>query len=279
MNLAGKLLAKAKDDVVIGTTVTMSDLAVTEALGLAGLDFVWVDMEHTALGKAEVCGHLIAAKAAQIASCVRVPWNDPVQIKPILDMGPDALIVPQIRTLSDAKAAIAACLYPPRGVRGFGPLRASGYGAYNVTKGMSEDYKPTLLFLQIEHIDCVRCLDEILELDGVDGLIVGPMDLSASIGKLGQLEDAELNAIFDALANKVVKAGKMLGVSMAYVPERITAWIARGASFLSLAQDVEILIASLRQIVDTTEKKWRAASVRPMEKRPPRLRGLGADQP
>jgi 2-keto-3-deoxy-L-rhamnonate aldolase RhmA len=113
----------------------------------------------------------------------------------------------------------------------------------------------------------------------VDGLIVGPMDLSASIGKLGQLEDAELNAIFDALAAKVVKAGKMLGVSMAYVPERITAWIGRGASFLSLAQDVEILIASLRQIVDTTEKQWQAASDMPMEKRPPRLRGLGADQP
>lgn len=275
MKLAGTLIEKAREDIVIGTTVTLSDPAVTEALGLAGLDFVWIDMEHTALGKSEVCAHLIAAKAAEVASCVRVPWNDAVLIKPILDMGPDAVIVPQIHTLQDARDAIAACHYPPRGVRGFGPLRASGYGSYNVTQGLSQDYKPTLLFIQVEHIGCVDSLDEILELDGLDGLIVGPMDLSASIGKLGQLDDSELNAIMDRLADKVVSSGKVLGVSMAYVPHRIAAWIRRGARLISLGQDIEILLGSVRQIVDAVEAGMPEAPARAQSSGQPRRRGLG----
>lgn len=275
MKLAGTLIEKAREDIVIGTTVTLSDPAVTEALGLAGLDFVWIDMEHTALAKSEVCAHLIAAKAAEVASCVRVPWNDAVLIKPILDMGPDAVIVPQIRTLQDARDAIAACHYPPRGVRGFGPLRASGYGSYNVTHGLSADYKPTLLFIQVEHISCVDCLDEILELDGLDGLIVGPMDLSASIGKLGQLDDAELDSIMDRLADKVVKSGKVLGVSMAYVPHRVAAWIRRGARLISLGQDIEILLGSVRQIVEAVEAGMAEAPAQAQPRRHPRRRGLG----
>lgn len=249
MKLAGTIKKKVKEDIAIGTTVTLADLGVTEGLGLAGLDFVWIDMEHTALGKIEVCGHIIAAKASQIASFVRVPWNDPVQMKPILDMGPDGLIVPQIRSLQDAKNAIAACLYPPKGVRGFGPLRASGYGTYNITQSLPDDYKPTLLFLQVEHADCVACIDDILALEGLDGLIFGPMDLSASIGKLGKMDDAELNQIMDDLSHKIIQSGKILGVSMAYRPEKVTAWIKRGATFLSLGQDIEILLNAVGQMV------------------------------
>ena len=209
MKLAGTIKKKMTDGIAIGTTVTLADIGVTEGLGLAGLDFVWIDMEHSTLGKIEVCGHIIAAKASQIASFVRVPWNDPVQMKPILDMGPDGLIVPQIRSLQEAKNAIAACFYPPKGVRGFGPLRASGYGTYNITESLPEDYKPTLLFLQVEHVDCVECIDDILALEGVDGLIFGPMDLSASIGKLGKMDDPELNQIMDDLSHKIIQSGKI----------------------------------------------------------------------
>jgi 2-dehydro-3-deoxyglucarate aldolase/4-hydroxy-2-oxoheptanedioate aldolase len=274
MKLAGTIKKKVKEDIAIGTTVTLADLGVTEGLGLAGLDFVWIDMEHTALGKIEVCGHIIAAKASQIASFVRVPWNDPVQMKPILDMGPDGLIVPQIRSLQDAKNAIAACLYPPKGVRGFGPLRASGYGTYNITQSLPDDYKPTLLFLQVEHADCVACIDDILALEGLDGLIFGPMDLSASIGKLGKMDDAELNQIMDDLSHKIIQSGKILGVSMAYRPEKVTAWIKRGATFLSLGQDIEILLNAVGQMVGSVETLWQEASDIPPGSRPRRRRGL-----
>jgi 2-keto-3-deoxy-L-rhamnonate aldolase RhmA len=275
MNLAKELQRKTRYDIAIGTTVTSSDLGVTESLGLAGLDFVWIDMEHTPLGKQEVYRHLVAARAARVASCVRVPWNDAVQIKPILDMGPDALIVPQIRTLQDARDAVAACVYLPAGARGFGPLRASGYGTYQVTAASSEDQKRTLLFIQVEHVDCVQALDEILSLEGIDGFIVGPMDLSASIGKLGQLEDAELNALMDRLARKIVGSGRLLGVSMAFVPHRVKAWIARGATFISLGQDVEHLIGAVVSMVDAVEASWKAVKPEPLENQCSRERGFG----
>ena len=274
MKLAGTIKKKMTDGIAIGTTVTLADIGVTEGLGLAGLDFVWIDMEHSTLGKIEVCGHIIAAKASQIASFVRVPWNDPVQMKPILDMGPDGLIVPQIRSLQEAKNAIAACFYPPKGVRGFGPLRASGYGTYNITESLPEDYKPTLLFLQVEHVDCVDCIDDILALEGLDGLIFGSMDLSASIGKLGKMDDPELNQIMDDLASKIIKSGKILGVSMAYRPEKVTAWIKRGATFLSLGQDIEILLNSVGQMVGSVESLWQEASGEQPGSPPKRHRGL-----
>jgi len=248
MGAHDSITAKARAGFALGTTVTLSDLCVTEGMGLAGLDFVWIDTEHTPLDKKDVCAHLVAAKAAGLSSLVRVPWNDPVLLKPILDMGPDGIVVPYIRSVAEARRAIASFFYPPKGIRGFGPLRASGYGSYPLEPGATSAPRPCAVFLQAEHRDCIDCIDEILTLEDLDGIIVGPMDLSASYGKLAQFGDPALNRVMDELARKVVASGKILGISMGIDPVRVAEWRGRGVSLMSLSMDIEIMIAGVRKM-------------------------------
>ena len=116
-----------RGQVCLGTCITFSDPTVTEALADA-LDFVWIDMEHNPLSLSAVQGHLLAVKGTGATPLVRVPWNDPVLIKPVLDIGAAGVIVPLVRTAEDVRRAVAACRYMPDGVRGFGPRRPSNYG-------------------------------------------------------------------------------------------------------------------------------------------------------
>jgi 2-keto-3-deoxy-L-rhamnonate aldolase RhmA len=113
--------------VCFGTGITFTDPTVTEALS-GSLDFVWIDMEHSGLSLESVSNHILATKGTEAAPLVRVQWNDPVLIKPVLDIGAAGVIVPMIRTAEEAEKAVSACLYPPKGLRGFGPRRPSDYG-------------------------------------------------------------------------------------------------------------------------------------------------------
>ena len=113
---------------VLGTCITFVDPTVTEALSRV-LDFVWIDTEHNPLSLERVQAHIMATKGTQTTPLVRVPANDPVLIKPVLDIGAAGVIVPLVKTADDVRQAVAACRYPPEGIRGFGPRRPSGYGA------------------------------------------------------------------------------------------------------------------------------------------------------
>ena len=115
-----------RGEVCLGTAISFSDPTVTEALCNV-LDFVWIDTEHNPLSLEDVQGHIMATKGTDVLPLVRVPWNDPVLIKPILDIGAAGVIVPMIRTADDVRLAVAACRYPPEGIRGFGPRRPSNY--------------------------------------------------------------------------------------------------------------------------------------------------------
>ena len=113
--------------VCLGTVISLTDPTVTEAL-CPLFDFLWIDMEHSVLSLEAVQAHVMAARGSGAATLVRVPWNDPVLVKPVLDLGASGVIVPMVRTADDVRRAVAACLYPPEGVRGFGPRRPSQYG-------------------------------------------------------------------------------------------------------------------------------------------------------
>ena len=195
----------ALNEPLIGTHVSSTDSGLVELLGIIGFDYIWIDMEHTGLDKKEVLSHIIAAQGSGAAALVRIPWNDPVLAKPILEMGPDAIVFPFIRSVQEAKQAIASCLYPPKGIRGYGPSRVSYLPREH---SYLESYEEELFkILQIEHIDAVNCLEEIVKLEGLDALVVGPMDLSASVGKLGQLHDPEVMAMFERIGEIANAAG------------------------------------------------------------------------
>ena len=138
---------------------------------------------------------------------MRVPWNDPVHIKRALDLGCDGIIVPQVKTVDEARLAVAAAKYPPAGIRSVGIARAQQYGMTLQDYVQSANDRVSIL-LQIEHTDAVAHIDEILAVPGVDAIVVGPYDLSASMGRPGQFAHPEVAEVIAALA-KACREHKM----------------------------------------------------------------------
>ena len=195
-----------------GTVLTSGSPLVTEMLAQCGFDVLWLDMEHSAIGIEGLLNNMIAARSGGTPAWVRVPWNDPVRVKPVIDMGADGVIFPFIRTVDDARLAVASCTFPPTGIRGYGPLRALDYGRITQADFVESAYRDCKRIIQIEHVDAVNHLEEIAAIDGIDGYIVGPNDLSGSIGKLGRMRDEEMIALYRRIGNVLKAAGKPAGI-------------------------------------------------------------------
>lgn len=250
-------LARIKDKIaegkpVIGSHVSLTDSVVSEIIGLAGFDFLWIDTEHSSIDKKDLLLHLISCREAGAAAFVRVPWNDPVLVKPVLEMGPDGIVFPFIRTAEDAKRAVSTCTYPPAGVRGFGPLRATKYGLIDTQQYIKESGDLIWKIMQIEHVEAVENLEEILAVEGVDSIVVGSNDLSGSIGLLGQTGHQEVKKLMDRIGETARKFTKPLGVSMGYNLEAIKEWISRGISWIGVGGDCGFLMTSARNTLENT---------------------------
>jgi len=243
MGKAQDLLAKMKNDPpVIGTHVNTSDISVAEQMGVLGFEFVWIEGEHSPLDKQSILGHMIACRAGNTAAFVRIPWNDPVLAKPILEMGPDGIVFPFICTAQEARAAVAACRYPPKGIRGYGPRRANRYGTVPNAEYIAGVDDSFLKIMQIEHIDAVNNLEEILAVEGVDTIVAGPNDLSGSLGLLGQTRHPDVLKPLDRIAEKCNKAGMPFGVSMGGVDKAsISEWLRRGARWVSAGNETSFI--------------------------------------
>ena len=235
-----------RGECVIGTHTFTGVPMLTEAMALCGFDAVWIDMEHTVIDKAAVINNLIACNEAGAAAVVRIAWNDPVLAKPILDMGADAIIFPYIRTADDARLAAAACTYPPQGVRGYGPQRANLYGLGDQLEYVRRDYRAALRFIQLEHIDALECLDEILDVEGIDGFIFGPNDLAGSMGLIGQPRHERALEATRRAAEKLRKAGRPFGASVGYDEETLAWWRAEGATLLFAGYDTGYVMEGAR---------------------------------
>lgn len=236
---------------VVGGHVFYTDPEITEQLGDHGFEFVWIDAEHSAFDLQCILSHIMAASSAGTASIVRVAWNDPVRIKPVLEMGPDGLILPMVCTREEAQDAVRSCTYPPRGVRGFGPRRANRYGDMDTLEYLAQAEASFLRILQIEHQQAVANLDDILQVDGIDLLVVGPNDLSASYGLLGHTRDAKMMPIYDEIASKCTAAGMPFGVSLGAADrDSMRDWIQRGISFLGCGDDISYISMGSKATLD-----------------------------
>ncbi len=225
----------------LGTAISFSDPTITEALSSI-LDFVWIDMEHGPLTIETVQAHIMATKGSDTAPIVRVPWNDLVLIKPVLDAGAAGVIVPLVRTADDVRRAVAGCLYPPEGIRGFGPRRPSGYGRRGGPDFCRDANKTVIVIVQIEHVDAVRNLDEILAVPGLTSVVVGSNDLSASMGLTGQPRHPEVLAAIDTVIAKSRKTGVFVGISIGDDPEHLTGWFDKGMQWLAMGCDFSLLL-------------------------------------
>ena len=231
-----------RGEVVIGAHTFFSDPAIAEALGFHGFEFVWIDEEHSALNRTGTLNHIMAVSSSGAAAIVRVPWNDPVLAKAVLEMGPDGIIFPMVCTADEARAAAAACLYPPKGIRGFGPRRSIRYSAMPNDEYLAHYEENFLRIVQIEHVKAVENLREILAVDGIDFPLVGPCDLSASIGRLGDTKHPEVRALCDEIVSVCKELNRPFGVSLgAGDREAIQYWIEKGVTFIGCGDDVSYI--------------------------------------
>lgn len=235
---AEKLTKKLESgETVLGTLVSLGYPAITECIAQAGYDVIWIDMEHTAIDNESVLNNLIAARAGGTPAWVRLRWNDPVLAKPILDMGADGIIFPYVRTAEEARLAVACCSYPPAGIRGYGPLRALDYGAIPQMEYVTETYRNCKKIIQLEHIDAVENLAEIVNVEGIDGFIIGPNDLSGSLGLIGQVEHEKCRSVYEKMTAILRESGIPFGVATYADPAWLDYWKKLGATIFFCGAD------------------------------------------
>ncbi len=231
----------------LGTCITFTDPTVTEAL-CGVLDFVWIDMEHNPLSLEAVQGHILATKGSDTVPLVRVAWNDPVLIKPVLDVGAAGIIVPLVRSVEETKRAVAACRYPPEGIRGFGPRRPSRYGRLGGPDFCKAANAAVAVIIQVEHIDGVRNIDEIMAVPGVTSVVLGPNDLSGSMGLMGQPRHPDVLKAIATVIDAGRRAGIPVGVGTGDDPEVLTEWLDKGARWLAMGADFTLLVRAVGQV-------------------------------
>ena len=244
----------ASGQVSIGAGVSFSDPVVSELYGDAGYDFSWIDMEHSPLDPSAVQGHVMASRGTDMAPFVRVSQNDVNVIKPVLDLGPAGIIIPQVNSEEGAVAAVQACRYPPVGIRGFGPQRRLRYGVTSTEDYLKEVADEPIIVIQMEHIDVVERIDAMLDVEEIGVFCFGPNDLAGSIGKLGQLDDPDVVAAIDAISKKVVDRGRVLGTPIGYTSENYERWIDRGATWINLDVDWDQLFRDSRAVLQEVRK-------------------------
>lgn len=225
--------------IVTGAHVRTQDPCMSELIATIGYDIVWVENEHSFLDKCNTNLHVLAAQAGGAAAVVRVAWNDPVLVKPVLEMGVDGVIFPLISSAEDARKAVASCLYPPQGVRGFGPIRANRYGLISTEEYLKSANDDLFKILQIEHVDGVRDIDRILEVSGVDAIVVGQNDLSGSMGKLGMIEDPEVQEMMRTVFEACKRHGIPGGISCGPSARDLDMWFELGINFVFMPNEFE----------------------------------------
>lgn len=225
-----------------------------EILAEAGFDILIVDLEHGPGDIMTLIGQIQAMKGEKAVPFARASWNDMVQIKRILDAGAYGLVIPYVCSRMEAEAAVRAAKYPPQGVRGIaGSARAAHYG------NASAEYFETanrdvFVFVQIESPEGVRNLDEILMVEGVDGIYLGPNDLATTHGFRGDPGAPQMRPVFDEIERKIKASGKVMAtVSTDFADAK--AKFARGYGLVSLVHDTTALSKLGRDLVAQFEKE------------------------
>ncbi|MFS0852747.1 HpcH/HpaI aldolase family protein [Microbacterium sp. 179-I 3D4 NHS] len=230
----------ASDRPLIGIWACSGSPLLAEVAAGSGLDWLLIDMEHSANTLESVLGQLQAVAAYPVTPLVRVPANDTVAIKQVLDLGAQNLIVPMVSSAEEARAAVAATRYPPEGVRGVGSALARSARWNRVEGYLQDSARHTSLTVQIETAAGVEAAAEIAAVDGVDAVFVGPSDLSASMGLLGLQTHPDVVAAVERVFAAVASTGTPVGVN-AFDPAAAEAYLAAGAAFVAVGADVALL--------------------------------------
>ncbi len=247
----------------VGSWVTLGTPEVSELMAAIGFDWLVIDAEHSPMSTRDVQDHLRAMALHTCPGIVRLAANDPIRIKRVLDAGAEGIMVPMVNSAADAEAAVQASRYPAEGIpgsRGVGLARAQGYGA-NFPSYRDGLAKEIAVIVMIEHVNAVTAIDDILTTDGVDAYIIGPYDLSASIGRPGDLDHPEVHrlvASVHAAGNRHDVPGGIHVVEPD--PGRLGAVLASGLRFVGYSLDIRMLDVGFRTGLRTGRSEWQKAA-------------------
>ena len=223
----------------IGLWSSLSSNYTVEVIAGAGFDWLLLDTEHAPNDLESLLTQLQAAAPYATHPVVRVPWNDMVVIKRVLDIGAQSLLVPYVSTPEEAAAAVSYIRYPPAGVRGVaGTTRASRFG--RVKDYARRAHEEICLLVQLETQRALDNLEAICAVDGVDGVFIGPADLHASLGHTGEIANPKVKPLIDEAIRRIRKCGRAPGI---LTPNEADArhWLECGALFVAVGADVGIL--------------------------------------
>ena len=237
-----------QNDLLLGTMLTLPSPEVAEMIAGCGFDWLFMDGEHGNLSTLD-WQRMLQAVAGRSAAIIRVAANSEREIKKMLDIGADGIIAPQVNSAEEARHVVACCKYPPDGIRGVGLARAQGYGShfsdYVKTANVS-----TAVIIQAEHIDAVENIEEIVQVDGIDAVFIGPYDLSASMGLIGQVDHPEVVAAID----RVGKACQQQDIALGYfatTAEAVQPYIDKGYHLICAGVDAGFVISGAEQALQT----------------------------
>lgn len=233
----------------IGVWVCSGNATVAEICASSGVDWLLIDSEHTPNDLQSILVQLQAVHGYPATPMVRPPHGDANLIKQYLDLGVQNLLIPMVNSAAEAKALVSAVRYPPLGIRGVGSAlaRASRWNRIENYLGRASDF--ISLYVQIETVEALKNLDEILAVEGIDGIFIGPSDLAASMGLLGQQDHADVIAAVEGAIATAKKAGIRVGVN-AFAPATADRYIAAGVDFILVGADVAMLARSTEAIAD-----------------------------
>lgn len=223
-------------EAVNGCWLNLGSALTAEVVGLSGFDWVLIDLEHGAGSEAHLVSQLQGLSATPAAPVVRVESHDRRRIQRVLDMGAEGILVPRIATLAEAREAVDAMRYPPKGGRGMAKMiRATGFATrFQDYFDHAEDN--LLCALQVETREILDHLDEVAALDGVDALFIGPSDLSMSLGIFGQFDHPLYLEALEATAAAARKAGKQTGILL-FNPDDYQRYHAQGMRMIACGSD------------------------------------------
>ena len=224
---------------LIGLWSSLSSAAATEIVADSGFDWLLIDTEHAPNETPMVADQLRAAALGTAAPVVRPAWNDPVILKRLLDVGVQTLLVPYVQSAEEAARAVAATRYPPRGIRGVASVhRANRYG--RVTGYFERADEQMCVLVQLETHAAVDALEAIAAVDGVDGLFIGPSDLSASLGRIGQLAHPDVRGTIEDACRRARAVGLPIGI-LAPLESDARAYLDMGFSYVAVGSDIVAL--------------------------------------
>ena len=239
----------ASDRALFGAWVCSGSALNAEILAGSGLDVVVIDAEHSPNDLHSILAQLHAVSAYPVTTLVRPPIGDPVLLKQYLDLGVQNLVVPMVDSVEQAEAVVRAVRYPPHGVRGIGSALARS-ARWSRIDGYLADASSTIsLFVQIESAAALDAVERIVAVDGVDGILVGPADLAASMGRLGRQDHPDVVEAVLRSIRAAVEAGKPAGVN-AFDLAAAERYLAAGAAFVLVGADVALLARASEALAD-----------------------------